>query len=91
MGENDNNQGNNGGNKPPKNKQTLLILVIATLVTMLMVSYMRSSITAGTNKKISYDEFITTAKKMDLGKLKSNFENISNTRTSKFYTNMGAF
>lgn len=69
MGENDNNQGNNGGNKPPKNKQTLLILVIATLVTMLMVSYMRSSITAGTNKKISYDEFIEKVENGEIAKV----------------------
>nr|MCR5406988.1 ATP-dependent metallopeptidase FtsH/Yme1/Tma family protein [Lachnospiraceae bacterium] len=68
MGENENNQGNNGGNnnRPPKNRQTLLILVIATLMTLLMVSYMRSSITAGTNKKISYDEFI---EKVDNGEI----------------------
>ncbi|MBR4719962.1 MAG: ATP-dependent zinc metalloprotease FtsH [Lachnospiraceae bacterium] len=69
MGENDNNQGNNGGNKPPKNRQTLLILVIATLVTMLMVSYMRSSITEGTNKKISYDEFIQKVENGEIDKV----------------------
>lgn len=41
--------------------------------------------------KISYDEFIKTAKKLDLNKLKSNFENISNTRTAKFNTYLGTF
>ena len=71
MGENENNQGNNGGNnnRPPKNRQTLLILVIATLMTLLMVSYMRSSITAGTNKKISYDEFIEKVENGEIEKV----------------------
>ncbi|MCR5421704.1 MAG: ATP-dependent zinc metalloprotease FtsH [Lachnospiraceae bacterium] len=59
MGENDNSNKENGGdNKSPKNKQTLLIMVIASLVTLLMVSYMHSSTAGGGNKKISYDEFI---------------------------------
>ncbi|MBR6469371.1 MAG: ATP-dependent zinc metalloprotease FtsH [Lachnospiraceae bacterium] len=58
MGENDNNQGNNGGGKQPRNRQTLLVLAIATLVTLLMISYMHNAINAGTNKKISYDEFV---------------------------------
>ena len=59
MGENDNNQGNNGdNNKAPKNRQTLLILVVASLITMLMVSYMRTSIGVNSTKKITYDEFI---------------------------------
>ena len=69
MADNDNNQGNNGGNRSPKNRQTLLILVIATLITMLMVSYMRSSINMGTNKKISYDEFIEKVEKGEIEKV----------------------
>ncbi|HCM92876.1 MAG TPA: hypothetical protein DIS78_09960 [Lachnospiraceae bacterium] len=69
MGENDNNQGNNGGNRPSKNHQTLLVLVIATLITMLMVSYMRTSLGAGTNKKISYDEFIEKVEKGEVEKV----------------------
>ena len=69
MGDNDNNQGNNGGNRPPKNHQTLLVLVIATLITMLMVSYMRTSLGAGTNKKISYDEFIEKVEKGEIEKV----------------------
>ena len=63
MGENDNNQGNNGGNRAPKNRQTLLILVIASLITMLMVSYMRSTTGMTGTRKISYDEFIEMVEK----------------------------
>nr|MCR5357960.1 ATP-dependent metallopeptidase FtsH/Yme1/Tma family protein [Lachnospiraceae bacterium] len=70
MGENDNNRGNNnGGGKQPRNRQTLLVLAIATLVTLLMISYMHNAINEGTNKKISYDEFIEKVEKGEVEKV----------------------
>lgn len=53
-----NNNNNNGGGKQPKNKQTLLVLLLAGLVTLLLLSYMRSVVSKSSNQKISYDEFI---------------------------------
>ncbi len=76
MGENDNNRGNDNNNKNQKNRQTLLILVIATLVTMLMVSYMRTTIISGTNEKISYDEFIKKVEKGEIEKVVISSEEI---------------
>ena len=57
MGEN-NNSNNNGPNKEPRNRQTLFVLLIATLVTLLLVSYMKTYVTGASSRKISYDEFI---------------------------------
>ena len=59
MQNNENNNNNNGGgNKQPKNKQTLLVLLLAGLVTLLLLSYMRSVVSKSSNQKVSYDEFI---------------------------------
>ena len=65
----DNNQGNNGNNnRSPQNGSTLFIVLIASLVLILILSYMRSILNSATNQKISYDEFI---KKVEAGEIES--------------------
>ena len=65
----DNNQGNNGNNnRSPQNGSTLFIVLIASLVLILILSYMRSVLNSATNQKISYDEFI---KKVEAGEIES--------------------
>ena len=58
-GQGNNNQNNNGGGKntPPK-KQSLLLLVIASLLTLLFMSFIMKNVGGGSEKEISYDEFI---------------------------------
>ncbi len=62
-GNNDNgNHGNNNKNnknEPPKNKQTILVLLIASLVTLLFLSYIRTMLSNASAQEISYDEFIS--------------------------------
>ena len=57
--DNGNNGNNNNKNQPPKNKQTLLVLLIASLITLLFLSYIRGMLTDASSQEISYDEFIT--------------------------------
>ncbi len=52
------NKGNNNKNQPPKNKQTLLVLLIASLVTLLFLSYFRTVVSKASEQEISYNEFI---------------------------------
>ena len=49
---------NNKGNQSPQNKQTLFILLVASLVMLLLLSYMRSFLSSASTQKITYDEFI---------------------------------
>ena len=69
----DNNKQNNGGdngsgNNNPQNRSTLFIVLIASLVLILVLSYMRTVITGASNQKISYDEFIS---KVESGEIES--------------------
>ncbi len=57
--DNGNNGNNNNKNQPPKNKQTLLVLLIASLITLLFLSYFRTVISKASEQEVSYDEFIT--------------------------------
>ena len=66
--ENNNNSGNNQNNKNNgSNRQTLFVLLIASLVMLLALSYIRSVVTSETNRKISYDEFLN---KIENGEIK---------------------
>ena len=56
MDNNNNNNGNN--NRSPQNRSTLFIILIASLILVLVLSYMRSILSTATNQKISYDEFL---------------------------------
>ena len=69
MADDNNNKNNGGGNKEPKNRQTLFVLIIATLVTLLMVSYMKSYIGNASSEKISYDEFIEKVENHEIEKV----------------------
>lgn len=51
------NNGNNGNGRPPK-KQSLLFLLIATVTTLLCVSYLMKSFDAATTKELPYNEFV---------------------------------
>lgn len=57
-----NNGGNGGGNgqngRNPK-RQSIFLLVVASLVTLLMVSYFMSVANGGSTREISYNEFIS--------------------------------
>lgn len=68
--ENNNNSDPNQNNKgnQPQNKQTLFILLIASLVMLLLLSYMRSFLSSASNQKITYDEFI---EKVESGEIES--------------------
>lgn len=56
-GNNDNNSNGNGNGTPPK-KQSLLFLLIATLVTMLCMSYFMKSFDEATTRELPYNEFV---------------------------------
>ena len=63
------NSGNNGNdNRNPKNSSTLFVVLIASLILVLVFSYMRSVLTSATNEKISYDQFL---KKVESGEIES--------------------
>ena len=66
----DNNSGNNNGNnkRNPQGGSTIFVMLIASLVIILILSYMRSVISTATHQKISYDEFI---EKVDSGEIDS--------------------
>lgn len=50
---------NQGGNGQPPKKQSLLLLLVASLLSLLFMSYIMNLMTGGTNKEISYNEFLT--------------------------------
>lgn len=60
-----NGQGNDG--TPPK-KQSLLFLLIASLITLICMSYFMKSFDAATTKEIPYNEFVTM---LETGKIES--------------------
>lgn len=51
------NNGQNGNGNNPK-KQSVILFVIASLVTLLCVSYFMKVLSGGTDKEISYNEFV---------------------------------
>jgi len=69
--DNNNNSGNdnkNNNNRPPQNRSTLFVILIASLVLILVLSYMRNVVSSASNQKISYDEFI---EKVESGQIES--------------------
>lgn len=70
--DNNNNSGNNNqnnkDNRPPQNRSTLFVILIASLILILVLSYMRNIVNTASNQKISYDEFIT---KVESGSIES--------------------
>ncbi|HKM21149.1 MAG TPA: ATP-dependent zinc metalloprotease FtsH [Lachnospiraceae bacterium] len=67
--QNPNNNPNNGDkNQPPKNRQTLLVLLIASVITMLFLTYIRGVVTNASVQEISYDEFLS---KVEAGEVES--------------------
>ncbi len=67
-----NNSGHNSNkdqkNQSPKNKQTLLVLLIASLITLLFISFMRTILSDASTQEISYDDFL---EKVDSGEVES--------------------
>ena len=53
-----NKKGNQQGGQPPK-KQNLLVFLIATLISLVMMSYLMKSMDGTTSKEIPYNEFVT--------------------------------
>ena len=64
-GRNPNNQGNSG--QDPR-KQNLMIFLIATLVSLVLMSYFMKSINGATSKEVPYNEFVQM---VEAGKVKS--------------------
>ncbi len=64
----ENNNKNDGGKKPSGNRSSLFIIMIASLVLVMVLSYMRTIITTGSNEKITYDEFL---EKVNSGEIES--------------------
>jgi len=72
-----NNQGNNNNNnRSPQNRSTLFIILIASLVLVLILSYTRSILSAGSNQKISYDEFISRVESGSIESVEINSDTI---------------
>ncbi|MEG1876333.1 MAG: ATP-dependent zinc metalloprotease FtsH [Lachnospiraceae bacterium] len=71
-GGNGNPGGNNtpGGNGQPPKKQNLLLLLLASLISLLMMSYIMNLMTGGTDKEISYNEFLTMVDKGEVESVK---------------------
>ena len=65
--DNRNGQGNNNNNMPPK-KQSLLFLVIASLITLMAMSFFMKSFGDTSSKEIPYNEFVTM---LDKGQVES--------------------
>lgn len=91
-GRNPNNQGNSG--QDPR-KQNLMIFLIATLVSLVLMSYFMKSINGATSKEVPYNEFVQM---VEAGKVKSVY--ISSDRiqiipveeeTQNRYSSMGLF
>ena len=59
-GGNQNNNGDNGpgGNGEDPKKQSIFLLLIATLITLLCMSYFMKALTGNTEREITYNEFI---------------------------------
>ena len=53
-----NNQNNGRGNGGPQKKQSILLLLVASLITLLCMSFVMNIMTGSTNKEITYDEFL---------------------------------
>ena len=53
-----NRKGNHSGGQSPK-KQNLLVFLVATLISLVMMSYFMKSMDGGTSKEIPYNEFVT--------------------------------
>ena len=53
-----NNKGNNQNSQPPK-KQNLLVFLMATLISLVVMSYFMKSMDTTTSKEIPYNEFVT--------------------------------
>ena len=53
-----NRRGNQKGGQPPK-KQNLLVFLVASLISLVMMSYFMKSMDGGSSKEIPYNEFIT--------------------------------
>ncbi|MCR5791431.1 MAG: ATP-dependent zinc metalloprotease FtsH [Lachnospiraceae bacterium] len=71
MSDNNSNRNNNGdGPKMPKNRQTIMILLVAALITLLFLSYLRGVVNTASNQKISYDEFIEMVMSGDVESVK---------------------
>ena len=57
--QNDQNKKNNGrGNGGPQKKQSILLLLVASLITLLCMSFVMNIMTGSTNKEITYNEFL---------------------------------
>lgn len=94
-GNNGNGSNNNDNNRGPK-RQSILMFVMATLVTLLLVSYFMRMVNGSSTEEISYNEFIQM---VDGGKIESvsirsdriiitpKVENTSVTATSYIYGN----
>ena len=69
MNENNNqNKNGQGPQKDPKNRQTLVIMLIATLITVLFMSYMSRMVTTASSQEISYSQFMQL---VEQGKIES--------------------
>ena len=64
-GRNPNSQGNSG--QDPR-KQNLLIFLVATLISLVLMSYFMKSINGATSKEVPYDEFV---RMLEAGKVES--------------------
>lgn len=60
--------GNGGNNGDSPKRQNLLMLLIASLITLLMMSWVMSKMTGATNVEITYNEFI---EKLENGEIES--------------------
>ncbi|MCR5222828.1 MAG: ATP-dependent zinc metalloprotease FtsH [Lachnospiraceae bacterium] len=64
----DNKDDRNQNKNNKGNRQTIFILLVASLVMLLILSYMRTTLAGAANQKISYDEFLA---KVDNGEIES--------------------
>ncbi len=64
----DNKDDRNQNKNNKGNRQTIFILLVASLVMLLILSYMRTTLAGAANQKISYDEFLA---KVDKGEIES--------------------
>ena len=60
-----NRKGNPPGGQPPK-KQNLLVFLVATLISLVMMSYFMKSMDGGTSKEIPYNEFVSMLESGDV-------------------------
>ena len=61
-GQNNNNGNNNGsgpgGNGDDPKRQSIVLLLVAALITLLCMSYFMKVMTGGTEREITYNEFV---------------------------------